>query len=92
MMDAVFDALYEALLWFIQLVTQPFQTLMEALMEAFPEYGSELSAINEYLFFMDHWVNINACIQMSVAFLGFWTVLTIYKVVKSWIPTVSGSG
>ena len=85
----MFDALKAAFQWVYDWITTPWDQLKMAL-DDIPWFADEASSLNQVVGYVDHWINVNACLSMTGIFMFFWTGLTAYKVIKSWIPTVSG--
>ena len=53
--------------------------------------NSALSGITPYLSFANAWVPVDLFFQLASAYSSLWLSLLIYRTVKSWLPTLSGS-
>lgn len=47
--------------------------------------------LKPYLEFAEAWVPVTFFLQCCAAYAVFWCFLVLYKVIKSWIPTLAGS-
>jgi len=55
------------------------------------ELVNATGSFSEYLAMANAWVPVDLFFQLLTAYSTFWLALLIYRTVKSWIPTVSGS-
>lgn len=68
----------------------PASFLLDTLFDAFPD-SVGIAQLQQFLGFIDVFVDVELVLSFSAAFLSWWGTLTTYKVVKSWFPTVSSS-
>ena len=87
----IIDNIWELIWGFVQMVIRPADTWAPILQSAFPSLAEDLSAINPYVDFVDRWIDINTCLAMTQAYMAYLVLVTSYKFLKSWIPSVSGA-
>ena len=51
-----------------------------------------VAVIHPYLDFANAWAPVDVFTQCVVAYSALWVVLGTYRLIKSWIPTLSGGG
>ena len=55
------------------------------------QLNAALSGVTPYLAFANAWVPVDLFFQLAAAYSSLWLALLIYRTVKSWLPTLSGS-
>lgn len=64
-------------------------TILTQVATHFPDSAGAMSSISTTLAQINFFCPLSETVTMSGAFLGLWAVVVAYKLVKSWIPTVS---
>ena len=96
--DALYDAAHRAVQWLADWIINFFNVLkafgdvimswiigmMQSTMPA-PAYASFTSRLEEINYFFP----LSEAIAFGVMLAGFWLAVLLYRLVKSWIPTVS---
>lgn len=96
--QAVIDAVVRFFEWFRDIIWAFLSPLFEGVTTAV-EYAGEfltylaecLGPVSDYLAFANAWAPVDVFFQCVAAYSLLWLALTIYRTVKSWIPTLSGS-
>jgi len=99
LIDAIRDGAVTVYEWFRDLVWSLLSPLFSAVSDAVSAVAvylamlaAALVSLAPYLAFANAWVPVDLFFQLVAAYCTLWTSWTVYRVVKSWIPTVSGGG
>ena len=101
--DGLVKALHDAAVgiyqWFRDMIWSYLGTIFGALGSVIATVGSYLTllasclgSVAPYFAFANAWVPVDVFFQLVAAYCSFWLGWVTYRVVKSWIPTVSGGG
>jgi len=96
--QAVIDAVLRVWAWFRDLMWGFLKPLFLAVYNAVDAVGAWLSAgaerlgfVADYFAFANAWVPVDVFFQLIAAYSALWLAWLVYRTVKSWIPTLSGS-
>jgi len=99
--QGLLDAIHDAAVWVFDFLKEIVVTLLGSLFGALTSAISTLAgylsdavsllgSYTTYLAFANAWFPVDLLFQLLYAYAIFWLALIVYKVVKSWIPFVSG--
>lgn len=87
--EALINGLKEIFFWFIDLIVSAFATVLNGVVEAFPEFPETWSTIIDYCGYANYWLPISEMIVIMNAYIAFMIVQTILKLgIKLFIPSV----
>ena len=69
----------------------PSEWIFSQMMIVFPGWDDSLEQIELMFNYVNPWVDVEFLIRLLNAYLLFLVALVTYRIVKSWIPLVSGS-
>ena len=67
------------------------QDMVDDLIESLPIWDGTLTLIQDGFEYLDPWVDVRYAIVLLSTYFTFSIGLITYRIVKSWIPSVSGS-
>lgn len=86
------DILKGFFFWFVNLFRAFGAAVLDTLPDIFAFFGADQSAINVTLGLMEninYFFPLDECVTFGVILLSTWVYIIPYRLVKSWIPTVS---
>jgi hypothetical protein len=86
--------LVKVVMWFLGLMSGLGETMLEGIRTGLASVvpASYLNALDGYLAGINYFFPLTELMGMLGALFALWVVCLLYRLVKSWIPTVSGGG
>ena len=90
LIDGIFSALNAwvefIMAWFYAAAELAIAPIFSAMLGGYDIWGP----LSEFYDIMDMWLDVDLILLSVIAFGNFWMLWITYRVIKSWIPTVSG--
>lgn len=89
----IFDALKKLLIWFFEQIQEFGGSILKGVLK-FAELVLPVEYVQYFADFLgkaDYFVPLREMAAFGTAIFAVWLALAVYRLVKSWIPTVSGT-
>lgn len=90
MLSGLIDYLKSFYDWLVGYVKEPLDDLLMPFAEKVPDLSYSYDFMFSYLSFINKWIALDWGVALLSAYFGFFLCYLVVRIVKSFIPTISG--
>lgn len=90
--DWLYDAIKGLLSWFLEQIYNLGATLLSGILNGIDSINPTMSdSMSKLLAYVDYFFPLREAVGFASILFTAWVMVMLYRIVKSWIPTVSGT-